>query len=147
MREWTLINIHLGSHAKVSCLGSLPSSGARKLLWGFVATQAGAVTTAAQGETCHYWHRGRSLGKGAEDCISNSQRRAALPVHKSTTTLGLTGDPCQIDSVGFSAGRGLRENESPLPSTLLDRTLSHRSALLPPTPSCRHPVPKKLGCG
>lgn len=64
--------------------------GERKPRQGFVATQADSVTAAAQGDSYHFWHRGRSLGEEAEDYISN----AALPVHRSTTMLGLTGDPC-----------------------------------------------------
>lgn len=73
-------------------LGHMQSRGGgeRRPRQGFVATQTDSVTTAAQGDSYHFWYRGSSLGEEAEDCISN----AALPVHRSTTMLGLTGDPC-----------------------------------------------------
>lgn len=65
------------SSSWVTCLVS-PQSGGTGSLYGFVATQADSVTTAARGDSYHFWHRGRALGEEAEDCISNLQQRAVL---------------------------------------------------------------------
>lgn len=60
------------------CLISLQSGG-RGSLYSFVATQADSVSTAAQGDSDHFWHRSRALGEEAEDCISNLEQRVTLP--------------------------------------------------------------------